>query len=75
MATPFGSTIMSPMEEKGLAPFEGGSESPLYVKADWNYLLQMLAFSFASVLKISFSLSDVIPNASFLRDLINDQNF
>ena len=37
--------------------------------------LQMSAFSFASVLRILFSLSDVIPNVSFLRDLINDQNF
>ena len=66
---------MSPMEENGLAPFEGGSESPSRVKADWNCLLQMSAFSFASVLRIPFSLSDVIPNSSFLRDLINDQNY
>ena len=26
-ATPFGSTVMSPMQENGLAPLEGGSES------------------------------------------------
>ena len=63
------------MEANGLAPFEGGSESSLHVKADWNCLLQMLAFSLESVLKIPFSLSDVIPYASFLSDLINDQNF
>ena len=65
LATPFGSTVMSPMEENGLAPFEGGSESPSHVKADWNCLLQMSAFSFASVFIIPFSISDVIPNASF----------
>ena len=35
----------------------------------------MLAFSFASVSRIPFSQSDVISNASFLRYLINDQNF
>ena len=35
----------------------------------------MSAFFLASVFRILFSLSDVIPNASFLRDLINDQNF
>ena len=63
------------MEANGLAPFEGGSESSSRVKADWNCLLQMLAFSLESVLKIPFSLSDVIPYASFLSDLINDQNF
>ena len=73
--TPFGSTVMSPMEENGLAPFEGGSESSSRVKADWNCLLQMLAFSLESVLRIPFSLSDVIPYASFLSDLTNDQNF
>ena len=71
LATPFGSTVMSPMEENGLAPFEGVSESSSRVKADWNYLLQMLAFSLESVLRIPFSLSDVITNAFFL----NDQNF
>ena len=45
------------------------------MKADWNCLLQMLAIIFASVLRIPFSLSDMIPNASLLRDLINYQNF
>ena len=70
--TPFGSTVMSPMEENKLAPFEGGLESPSRVKADWNCLLQMSAFSFASVLRIRFSLSDVIPNAW---NMISDMNF
>ena len=27
LATPLGSTVISPMEENGLAPFEGRSES------------------------------------------------
>ena len=36
LATPFGSTVMYPMGENGLAPLEGGSESPSRVKADWN---------------------------------------
>ena len=44
LVTPFGSTVMSPMEEDGLAPFGGGSELPSRVKADWNCLLQMSAF-------------------------------
>ena len=35
----------------------------------------MLTFSFVFILRIPFSLSDLIPNASFLRNLINDQNF
>ena len=67
LATPFGSTVMSPMEKNGLAPFEGGSESPSSVKDDWNCRLQMSAFSFAPVLRITFFLSDVIPNASFFK--------
>ena len=32
LATPFGSTVMSPMEENGVDPFEGGTESPSRVK-------------------------------------------
>ena len=44
------------------------------VKADSNCLLQILALSRVSVFKIPFSLSEVIPNTSFLRDLTNDQN-
>ena len=47
----------------------------LHVKADWNCLLQMLAFSLESVLRIQFSLSDVILYAFFRSDLTNDQNF
>ena len=73
--TPFVSTVMSPMEENGLAPFEDRSDPSSRGKADWNFLLQMLPFSLESVLRIPFSLSDVIPNASFLSDLINDQTF
>ena len=45
------------------------------MKADGNCLFQMFALSRVSVFKIPFSLSMVIPNASFLRDLTNDQNF
>ena len=67
LATPFGSTVMSPMEENGLTPFEGGSESPSHAYADWNCLLQMSAFSFMSVLRIPFSLRNVIPKASFFK--------
>ena len=37
------------MEENGLAPFEGGSESASRVKTDWNCRLQILAFSLVSV--------------------------
>ena len=51
-----------------------GSESSTRVKADWNCLLQMLAFSLESVLRIPILLIDVITNTSFLSDLINDQN-
>ena len=54
LVTPFRSTVMSPMKENGLAPFEGGSESSSRVKADWNCLLQMFAFSLESVLKFRF---------------------
>ena len=75
VATRFGSTVISPMEENGLAPFEGGSESASRVKADWNCWLEISAFSLESVFRIPFSLSDVILNASFFNDLTNDQNF
>ena len=47
------------MGENGLAPLEGGPESPSRVKVDWNCLLHILAFSFISVLRIPFSLSVV----------------
>ena len=63
------------MEENGLAPIEGGSEFASRVKADWNCQLKNSAFSLVSVFRIPFSLSDVIPNASFFNDLTNDQNF
>ena len=49
-------------------PFEGISVSVSRVKADWKCLLQILALLRVSVFKIPFSLSEVIPNASFLRD-------
>ena len=75
LATPFGSTVISPMEKNGLAPFEGGSESVSRVKADLNCQLQISAFSLVSVSRIPFSLSDVIPKASVFNDLTNDQNF
>ena len=58
----------------GLVPLQGISESDSLVIADRNCLLQMFALSIVSVFKISFSLSVVNPNASSLRDLINDQN-
>ena len=45
------------------------------VKADSNCLLQILALSRVSIFKIPFSLSELIPNVSFLRDFANDQNF
>ena len=72
LATPFRLTVISPMGENGLAPLLGGSELALHMKADLNCLLHILAFYFISVLRIPFSLSDVIPNASFLRDLTNE---
>ena len=65
LAAPFGSTVMSHMGENRQAPLEGGSESPSRVRADWNCLLHILAFSFVSVLRLPFSLNDAFPNASF----------
>ena len=56
--TPFGSTVMSPMLEKGLALFDGGLESLSHAKAGWNCILQMLAFSFVSVLIINSVFSE-----------------
>ena len=55
-------------------PLEGISESVSHVNADGNCLLQSFALSTVSVFRIPFSLSEVIPDASFLRDLTNDQN-
>ena len=60
---------------KGLVPLEGISVSDSRVKADWNCLLQIFALSRVSVFRIPFSLRMLIPNASFLRDFTNDQNF
>ena len=48
LVTPFGSTVMFPMEENRLAPLEGISESASRVKAAWNCLLRMLAVYFES---------------------------
>ena len=45
------------------------------MKADWNCRLQISTFCLVSVFRIPFSLSDVIPNASFSNDLTNAQNF
>ena len=73
--TAFRTTGLSSMEENRLAQFEGGSDSPLLVKIDWNCLIHILAFSFVSVLRITFPLNDVISNVSFLSVLMNDQNF
>ena len=56
-------------------PFDGISVSDSHVKADSNCLLQILALSKVSVFKIPFSLGEVIPKASFLRDLTNEHNF
>ena len=67
LRTPLGSTVISPMGVNGLVPLELDSRM--------NCLLQMFALSRVSVFKIPFSLSVMIPNASFLRDLTNDQNF
>ena len=75
LRNPLGSTVISPMGVNGLVPLHRISESDSQVKADSNCLLQMFALLRVSVFKIPFSLSEVIPNASFLRDLKNDQNF
>ena len=72
--TPFGSTVMFLKAENGLAPFDAGQSSSR-MKANGNCLLQMLSFSLESVLRIPFSQSDMIPNASLFSDLIIDQNF
>ena len=50
------------MEENGLAPFKGGSEFDSRVNADWNYWLQISAFSLVSVVRIP-----LIPNAAFFQ--------
>ena len=64
------------MGVNGLVPFWGGGfQYQIRVKAGSNCLLQILALSRVSVFKIPFSLSEVIPNASFMRDLTNYQHF
>ena len=47
------------------------------LKCTYEVLLpsQRFALSRVSVFKIPFFLSEFIPNASFLRDFTNDQNF
>ena len=72
--TPLGSTVVSSTAENGLSPFDGRSESVSRVKADWNCLLQIFALSCTSVFRIPLSVSEVIPNVSFFKDLTNDQN-
>ena len=75
---PFRVNCYFPHGGEWTGPFEGGSESPdsvSRVKADWNCRMQISAFSLVSVFRIPFSLSDVIPNASFFNDLTNVQNF
>ena len=42
-----------------------GSTLMSHMEVDWNCLSQILAFSLESVIRIPFSLSDVISNASF----------
>ena len=59
----------------GLVHLEKISVSYSRVKADINCLLQIFALSRVSVFRIPFSLSVVIPNASFLRDFTKNQNF
>ena len=71
----FKETEISPMGVNGLVPLEGISVSNSRVKADCNCLLQIFALSRVTVFRIPFSLSVVIPNASFLRDFTSDQNF
>ena len=59
--TPFGSTVISSMAVKALRHLEGRSPSASRVKADWNWALQIVALSFASVFKIPCSQREVIP--------------
>ena len=60
---------------KGLEPLKGISVSDSRVEADCNCLLQIFALSTLLVFKIPFFLSVLIPNAPFVRDFTNDQNF
>ena len=56
-----GQLLCPQMEEYGLVTVGDGSEFASHVKAVWNCLLLILALSFASVLRIPFSKSEVIP--------------
>ena len=69
LRTPLGSTIISPIGVNGLMLLPGISELSSHVKTDSNCLLQYQSSKFQC------SPSVVIPNASFFRDLANDQNF
>ena len=55
-------------------PLDGISSFDSRLKADWNCLLQISDLSKVSVFKIPFFLRVLIPDASFLRDMTNDQN-
>ena len=46
-----------------------------HMEANWNCQLQISAFSLVPVFRIPFSLSDVIPNASFFNDFQNFLTF
>ena len=60
---------------KRLEPLKGISVSDSRVKADCNCPLQIFALSTVLVFKIPFFLSVLIPNAPFVGDFTNDQNF
>ena len=70
---PFGSTVSAFMEDNRIAPFEGNY---LCYNA---YILVRLGLPIPNISlflsTIPFSLSDVIPNTSFLNDLTNYQDF
>ena len=54
---PFGSTVLSSMEEIRLNHFDCMSETASWLKAVWNCILQMLALKytkFVSILRILF---------------------
>ena len=64
LATTFGSTVMSSLEENRLAPFEGRSESASRNEGCLKLPIKNGVFVVVvSVLRITFSLSVVIPNA------------
>ena len=64
-----------PVPNKGDISFEGRTDLP---HAEGRLVLPVTNIGFllkVSVFRIPFSLSDVILNVSFFRDLTNDQNF